>query len=59
MDVCSIVTEWVIEKFSYCAAKFAAAVQELLGCPVEIAKRNALRSFAVIPKRGVVERSYA
>jgi transposase len=34
-------------------------VHELLGCPVEIVQRNELHRFAVIPKRWVVERSFA
>ncbi|WP_215217688.1 transposase, partial [Candidatus Rhabdochlamydia sp. W815] len=33
--------------------------QEILGCIVEIAKRNTLHTFTVIPKRWVVERSFA
>ncbi|QYF49491.1 hypothetical protein RHABOEDO_001889 (plasmid) [Candidatus Rhabdochlamydia oedothoracis] len=32
-------------------------MQEILGCIVEIAKRNAIHSFTVIPRRWVVERS--
>jgi transposase len=44
---------------SYRGEKFAAAVQKLLGSPVAIAKRNQLHSFAIIPKRWVVERSCA
>lgn len=39
--------------------KFAHAVQDMLGAGVEIAKRNELHTFAVIPKRWVVERSFA
>ena len=30
-----------------------------MGCRVEIAKRNELHTFKVIPKRWVVERSFA
>lgn len=40
-------------------AKFADGVQDILGCPVEIAKRTELHTFAVIPQRWVVERSFA
>ena len=35
------------------------STQEILGCSVEIAKRNELHKFEVIPKRWVVERSFA
>ena len=44
---------------AYSGEKFADEVEELLGCSVEIAKRNELHKFAVIPKRWVVERSFA
>lgn len=43
----------------YSGEVFANAVDEILGCDVEIAKRNELHTFAVIPKRWVVERSFA
>ena len=36
---------------------FAQSVQELLGAEVEVAKRNELSPFALIPKRWVVERT--
>ena len=38
---------------------FASSVQELMGTEVEIAKRNELHRFAVLPKRWVVERSFS
>ena len=38
---------------------FADGVKELLGATVESAKRSELHQFAVIPKRWVVERSFA
>jgi transposase len=34
-------------------------VKKLLGAAVEIAKRSELHTFAVVPKRRVVERSFA
>jgi len=37
---------------------FAKAVAALIGAEVEIAKRNELHKFAVIPKRWVVERTF-
>jgi transposase len=43
----------------YTGEKFADAVKELLGSSVEVAKRNELHKFKVIPKRWVVERSFA
>lgn len=49
----------VLADAGYTGEKFADGVQELLGCPVEIAKRSELHTFAVIPKRWVVERSFA
>jgi transposase len=38
---------------------FTQTVNRLLEASMEIAKRNELPTFAVIPKRGVVERSFA
>lgn len=43
----------------YSGDKFAASIKELINANVEVAKRNELHSFAVIPKRWVVERSFA
>jgi transposase len=42
----------------YSGDKFAAAVNEILSATVEIAKRNELHKFTVLPKRWVVERSF-
>jgi len=44
---------------SYTGQPFADAVHNLLGVTVTVAKRNELRTFAVLPKRWVVERSFA
>ena len=41
----------------YTGEKFAKAVMALLNAEVEIAKRNELHTFAVLPKRWIVERS--
>ncbi|MDF0665506.1 MAG: IS5 family transposase [Nitrospira sp.] len=49
----------VLADGGYTGETFAERVQEILGCSVEIAKRSALHTFAVIPKRWVVERSFA
>jgi transposase len=43
----------------YTGEPFADAIKELLGATVEIVKRNDLHTFKVIPKRWVVERSFA
>ena len=43
----------------YTGKPFATAVQSLLGASVEVVKRNKLHTFVVLPKRWVVERSFA
>lgn len=43
----------------YTGEPFATAVEDILGATVEVAKRNALHTFAVIPQRWIVERSFA
>ena len=43
----------------YTGKPFATAVQGLLGASVEVVKRNELNTFVVLPKRWVVERSFA
>jgi len=43
----------------YTGQPFADAVQKVLGATVEVAKRNELHTFTVMPKRWVVERSFA
>jgi transposase len=43
----------------YTGDSFRNSVKELLNATVEIAKRSELHKFAVIPKRWVVERSFA
>jgi transposase len=49
----------VLADSGYVGQPFAQAVQEMLGARVQIAKRSELHTFAVIPKRWVVERSFA
>ena len=51
--------ENVLVDGGYTGDKFALGVELLLGCTVEVAKRSELHTFAVIPKRWVVERSFA
>jgi transposase len=43
----------------YIGENFAQGVKEILGASVAVAKRNELHTFAVIPKRWLVERSFA
>ena len=43
----------------YTGKPFATAVQGLLGASVEVVKRSELHTFVVLPKRWVVERSFA
>ena len=43
----------------YSGEKFATAIKEIIGATVEVVKRNELHTFKVIPKRWVVERSFA
>jgi transposase len=43
----------------YSGKPFAQEVQNKLGATVQIAKRNQLHTFAVMPKRWIVERSFA
>lgn len=43
----------------YTGTPFAEGVKALLGASVEIVKRNELHTFAVMPIRWVVERSFA
>lgn len=49
----------VLADGGYVGQPFAQAVQDMLGATVQIAKRSELHAFAVIPKRWVVECSFA
>ena len=49
----------VLADSAYSGENFAASVQEMLEATVEIVKRNELHRFVVMPKRWVVERSFA
>lgn len=51
--------EKILTDGSYTGEPFQAGVYELIGAEVEVAKRSELHTFAVIPKRWVVERSFA
>jgi transposase len=43
----------------YSGAPFADAVQKKLGTKMQVTKRNALHTFAIMPQRWIVERSFA
>lgn len=43
----------------YTGEPFAKGVKELTGSSVEVVKRSELHNFAVMPKRWIVERSFA
>jgi transposase len=44
---------------SYSGEKFSSEITDIIGATVEAAKRSELHKFVVIPKRWVVERSFA
>ena len=44
---------------AYTGETFADTINELIGAKVEVIKRNELHTFKVLPKRWVVERSFA
>jgi transposase len=48
----------VLADGGYSGEKFALGVKELIGAEVEVVKRNELHTFAVLPKRWVVERTF-
>lgn len=50
--------EKILVDGSYTGEKFAHAVRESIEAEVEVAQRNELHTFAVLPKRWVVERSF-
>ncbi|MEB9337614.1 transposase, partial [Bacillus sp. GeD10] len=43
----------------YTGAKFQQEIQKLLNAEVQVAKRSESHQFQVIPKRWIVERSFA
>ena len=51
--------ESVLVDGGYTGQPFANATDEILGATVQVAKRSELHTFAVIPQRWVVERSFA
>jgi transposase len=51
--------ENVLTDGSYRGENFASRIKNLIGAMVEVVKRNELHTFVVLPKRWVVERSFA
>ncbi len=49
----------IIVDAGYTSEKFASAIKTIINANVEVVKRNELHSFVVLPKRWVVERSFA
>jgi transposase len=43
----------------YTGEPFAGVMKELVGASVEVVQRNELHTFVVLPKKWVVERSFA
>jgi transposase len=43
----------------YCGQNFADEINKIIDSKVEIAKRNELHKFVVLPKRWIVERSFS
>jgi len=57
LDTLSGVKTYLVDG-GYSGEPFAQAVKDLCGAEVEVAKRNELHTFAVLPKRWVVERTF-
>ncbi len=49
----------VLADGAYTGENFADGVKKLIGAEVEVVKRNELHTFSVLPKRWVVERTFA
>lgn len=58
VDTLSAVVKLLVDG-AYTGEPFAQRVKMLLGAEVEMARRSELHKFAVMPKRWVVERSFA
>lgn len=55
--LCEVKT--VLVDGAYTGTRFAELVWQILGANVEVVKRSELHQFAMLPKRWVVERSFA
>ena len=51
-------TSDILDRLLKVLVEFAQAVNAICGAEVEVAKRNELHKFVIIPKRWVVERSF-
>ncbi len=49
----------IIVDYRYSGEKFASKIKEIINANVEVVKRNELHTFVLLPKRWVVERSFA
>ncbi len=49
----------VLVDAGYTGENFVTQIKTIIGATVEVIKRNEIRSFVVLPKRWVVERSFA
>ena len=49
----------ILSDGGYTGENFANEIKKITGAKVEIAKRNELHKFVVLPKRWVVERSFS
>ncbi len=57
LDNLCLVKKYLVDG-GYIGEKFAQAVKEICGAEVEVVKRDELHTFAVLPKRWVVERTF-
>ena len=58
MNHLSLVKKLLVDG-GYTGENFANEIKTLSGAEVEVVKRNELHTFAVLPKRWIVERSFA
>jgi transposase len=49
----------VLADGGYTGENFAKSIKDLIGADVEVVKRNELHKFSVLPKRWIVERTFA
>ena len=49
----------IIVDAGYTGEKFASEIKTIINANVEVIKRNELHTFVVLPKRWIVERSFA
>lgn len=57
LDSLSCVKSFLVDG-GYSGEKFADSVKDICGAKVEVVKRNELHTFAVLPRRWVVERTF-